>query len=186
WRETWPSTFEREKIDRLVPPIGAYLGEVLVRNLGGEWVPRQKLEESQVRVGHRAWLPFVRAWRYMRTDQSLLDYSLTQLYREAERHRRGGAAPELGAENAMAKGEPDEQGDLARQRADLEARGKNWEARHVADLLGLSELTVKRMARRGKLPAVKVGRAWEFPPEKVRACAQMGIAERGGRGTGRD
>jgi hypothetical protein len=87
WRETWPSTFEREKIDRLVPPIGSYLGEVLVRNLGGEWVPRKKLEESQVRVGNRAWLPFVRAWRYMRTNQSLLDHSLTQFYREAERHR---------------------------------------------------------------------------------------------------
>ena len=87
WRETWPSTFEREKVDRLVPPIGAYLGEVLVRNLGGEWVPRKKLEESQVRVGNRAWLPFVRAWRYMRTDQSLVDSSLTQFYRAAERHR---------------------------------------------------------------------------------------------------
>ncbi|HEY8211173.1 MAG TPA: hypothetical protein VIG99_27000 [Myxococcaceae bacterium] len=88
WRETWPSTFDRKNIDEsLVPPIGAYLGEVLVRNLGGEWVPRKKLEESQVRVGNRAWLPFVRAWRYMRTNQSLLDYSLTQLYREAERHR---------------------------------------------------------------------------------------------------
>jgi hypothetical protein len=88
WRETWPSTFDRENIDEhLVSPIGAYLGQVLVRNLGGEWVPRKKLEESQVRVGKRAWLPFVRAWRYMRTNQSLLDYSLTQLYREAERHR---------------------------------------------------------------------------------------------------
>ena len=40
-----------------------------------------------VRVGNRAWLPFVRAWRYMRSNQSLLDYSLTQFYREAERHR---------------------------------------------------------------------------------------------------
>lgn len=88
WRETWPSTFERKNIDEhLVPPIGAYLGEVLARNLGGEWIPRKKLEESMVRVGRRAWLPFVRAWRYMRTDQSLIDYSLTQLYREAERHR---------------------------------------------------------------------------------------------------
>lgn len=65
----------------------AYLGEVLVRNLGGEWIPRKKLEESMVRVGNRAWLPFVRAWRYMRSNQSLLDYSLTQFYREAERHR---------------------------------------------------------------------------------------------------
>ena len=69
-----------------VPAIGAYLGNVLVRNLGGRWIPRQKLEEAQVLVGSRSWLPFVRAHRYMRSRQSLLDYSLTQLYREAERH----------------------------------------------------------------------------------------------------
>ena len=67
--------------------MGAYLGEVLVRHLGGQWIPRQKLEEAQVRVGQRVWLPFLRAHRYMRSRQSLLDYSLTQLYRAAERHR---------------------------------------------------------------------------------------------------
>lgn len=58
---------------------------------------------------------------------------------------------------------------LAAERVELEAAGKNWSARHVADLLDLSELTVKRMARRGALPAVKVARAWQFPPAKVRA-----------------
>jgi excisionase family DNA binding protein len=58
---------------------------------------------------------------------------------------------------------------LAAERAELEVGGRNWAARHVADLIDLSELTVKRMARRGKLPAVKVGRIWEFPPAKVRA-----------------
>ncbi|HVE86273.1 MAG TPA: helix-turn-helix domain-containing protein [Myxococcales bacterium] len=58
---------------------------------------------------------------------------------------------------------------LAAERAELEVSGRNWSARHVADLIDLSELTVKRMARRGKLPAVKVGRAWEFPPSKIRA-----------------
>src|SRR5262245_2919735 len=73
----------------------------------------------------------------------------------------------------------DEVGDAVRERARsreraaereaLEAAGRNWSARHVADLLDLSELTVKRMARRGKLPAVKVGRGWMFPPAKVRA-----------------
>jgi hypothetical protein len=70
-----------------VPAIGAYLGEVLVRRLGGQWIPRRKLEEAQVLVGRRVWLPFVRAHHYMRSCQSLLDYSLTQLYRVAERHR---------------------------------------------------------------------------------------------------
>ncbi|HYO53523.1 hypothetical protein [Archangium sp.] len=88
WHEEFPRVFERHNIDaHAVPAIGAYLGEVLVRNLGGQWIPRQKLEEAQVLVGNRVWLPFVRAWRYMRSCQSLLDSSLTQLYRVAERHR---------------------------------------------------------------------------------------------------
>ncbi|WP_257455800.1 hypothetical protein [Archangium lipolyticum] len=88
WREEFPASRQREAIDETaVPAIGAYLGEVLVRNLGGEWIPRQKLEEAQVRVGSRVWLPFVRARHYMTSRQSLLDYSLTRLYRAAERHR---------------------------------------------------------------------------------------------------
>jgi len=181
WYEAWPLNHGQKKLNEtLVPPIGAYLGEVLVRNLDGKWVPRKKLEESQVRVGNRAWLPFVRARRYMRSVQSLLDYSLTQFYREAERHRRDGA-PDLRVVNTKAKGGPD----LERERAELQGMGKNWGARHVADLLGFSELTVKRMARRGTIPAVKIGRSWEFPPDKVLACMpQMGIAKPGGRGTG--
>jgi hypothetical protein len=60
---------------------------VLVRRLGGTWVLRQKVEESQVRVGKRVWLPFLRARRYMQSRQSLLDYSLTQFFHEAERYR---------------------------------------------------------------------------------------------------
>jgi len=88
WREEFPKSRPREAIDEHgVPAIGAYLGEVLVRNLGGRWIPRQKLEEAQVLVGSRVWFPFVRARHYMRSRQSLLDYSLTYLYRVAERHR---------------------------------------------------------------------------------------------------
>ncbi|PTL84450.1 hypothetical protein [Vitiosangium sp. GDMCC 1.1324] len=88
WHEEFPRVFERKNIDEhAVPAIGAYLGQVLVRNLGGQWIPRKKFSEAQVRVGNRVWLPFVRAWRYMRSCQSLLDFSLTQLYRVAERHR---------------------------------------------------------------------------------------------------
>jgi hypothetical protein len=91
WREEFPRTRLREAIDaHAVPAVGAYLGEVLVRHLGGEWIPRRKLEEVQVRVGARAWLPFVRARRYLQSPQSLLDYSLTQFYRAAERHRSRG------------------------------------------------------------------------------------------------
>ncbi|WP_224365393.1 hypothetical protein [Hyalangium versicolor] len=88
WHEEFPRVFERRDIDEhAVPAVGAYLGEVLVRNLGGKWIPRKKLEEAQVRVGNRAWLPFLRAHRYMRSCQSLLDYSLTQLFRVAVHHR---------------------------------------------------------------------------------------------------
>ena len=88
WHEEFPRIFERRDIDsHAVPAVGAYLGQVLVRHLGGQWIPRQKLEEVQVRVGNRVWLPFLRAHRYMRSCQSLLDYSLTQLYRVAAHHR---------------------------------------------------------------------------------------------------
>ncbi|AKJ03943.1 hypothetical protein ATI61_116190 [Archangium gephyra] len=88
WREEFPTSRLREVIDEdAVPAIGAYLGEVLVRNLGGRWIPRQKLEEAQVLVGNRVWLPFARARHYMRSRQALLDYSLTQFFRVAERHR---------------------------------------------------------------------------------------------------
>ncbi len=88
WRKEFPMRRLRENIDaHAVPAIGAYLGQVLVRHLGGRWIPRQKLEETQVLVGDRVWLPFVRAWRYMRSCQSLLDSSLTRLYRVAERNQ---------------------------------------------------------------------------------------------------
>jgi len=88
WREEFPTSRLREAIDeRAVPAIGAYLGEVLVHNLGGRWIPRHNLLEAQVLVGSRVWFPFVRAQRYMRSRQALLDYSLTRLYRVAERHR---------------------------------------------------------------------------------------------------
>ncbi|HYO55509.1 hypothetical protein [Archangium sp.] len=88
WREEFPTSRLREAIDeRAVPAIGGYLGEVLVRHLGGKWIPRKKLEEAQVLVGRRVWLPFVRARHYMRSRQALLDFSLTRLYRVAERHR---------------------------------------------------------------------------------------------------
>lgn len=88
WREEFPKTRNRQAIDeKAIPAVGAYLGEVLVRHLGGQWIPRKRLGEVQVRVGNRYWLPFVRATRYLRSCQSLLDYSLTQFFREAERHR---------------------------------------------------------------------------------------------------
>ncbi|MBZ4334482.1 MULTISPECIES: hypothetical protein [unclassified Corallococcus] len=88
WRERFPERYTRDLIDgHTAPALGAYLGRTLVRRLGGTWVLRQRLEQSQVRVGQRVWLPFLRARRYMQSCQSLLDCSLTQFFREAERHR---------------------------------------------------------------------------------------------------
>jgi len=88
WKDNFPERYQRDLIDEhTVPALGAYLGGILVRRLGGTWVPRQKREESQVRVGTRVWLPFLRARRYMQSHKTLLDYSLTQFFREAERHR---------------------------------------------------------------------------------------------------
>ncbi|RKG61878.1 hypothetical protein D7X30_00600 [Corallococcus sp. AB011P] len=88
WRENFPERYKRDLIDsHTAPALGAYLGGILVKHLGGTWIPRQNPEESQVRVGQRVWLPFLRARRYMESRQSLLTHSLTQFFREAERHR---------------------------------------------------------------------------------------------------
>ncbi|WNG23413.1 hypothetical protein F0U62_04725 [Cystobacter fuscus] len=88
WREEFPKSRLPESIEQYaIPAIGAYLGQVLVRHLGGSWIPRKKLEEAQVRVGNRVWFPFVRARHYMGSRQALLDYSLTWLFRVAERHQ---------------------------------------------------------------------------------------------------
>jgi hypothetical protein len=88
WRDDSPNRRLREVLDEhVVPAVGAYLGQVLVNHLDGRWIPRRTLMEAGVRVGDRVWLPFVRAHRYLQSREALLDYSLTQFYREAERHR---------------------------------------------------------------------------------------------------
>jgi hypothetical protein len=88
WHEDVPKTRLREVLDEhVVPAVGAYLGQVLVYTLDGQWIPRDRLMEAQVRVGDRVWFPMIRAWYYLRSHESLLSSSLTQLYREAERHR---------------------------------------------------------------------------------------------------
>ncbi|MDT4956104.1 MAG: hypothetical protein QOJ02_4242 [Acidobacteriota bacterium] len=87
WRNDYPGKFGREHIDeKLVPAIGGYLGKMLVRDFGGHWVPRRNLYEAQVVIGERAWLPFLRAQKYMRSKQAVLDYSLTKFYRTVGRY----------------------------------------------------------------------------------------------------
>jgi hypothetical protein len=88
WREDFPTTRSREALDtHAVPALGAFLGQVLVRHLGGQWIPRRGLDEAQVRVGPRVWFPFARARQALRSRHAVLDFSLTQLYRVAEHHR---------------------------------------------------------------------------------------------------
>jgi len=70
----------------MLPTLGAHLGDMLEFFLDGKWIPRRNLEESQVIVGERAWLPFLRVKRFVESKQAALDFSLWQFYREAERH----------------------------------------------------------------------------------------------------
>lgn len=72
----------------LIPLAGAYLGELMVKHLGGHWVPRKASKEAYIALGGRAWLPFLRARHCLRDRQSVVDYSLTKFYREAERYIR--------------------------------------------------------------------------------------------------
>lgn len=94
WHYDYPQDFPRRDIDEsLVPAIGAYLGDIMVRYLDGRWVPRRDIDESQVVVGDRAWLPFLRARHYMESKQAVLDYSLTKFFRTVQ-HYRGEAKSE--------------------------------------------------------------------------------------------
>lgn len=88
WQNRYPEFFRRKDIDEaLIPAIGSYIGRMIVRQLGGRWVPRRNLDETQVVVRDRAWLPFLRARNYMKSTQSIVDHSLTQFFRDIERHR---------------------------------------------------------------------------------------------------
>ncbi|WP_233261306.1 hypothetical protein [Vitiosangium sp. GDMCC 1.1324] len=86
WRTARGWRFPYEKDTRLIP-VGAYLGMLLVKELGGKWVPRRNLDEAAVVVGDRAWLPFLRARHHLQGSNAPLDFSLTQFFREARRLR---------------------------------------------------------------------------------------------------
>lgn len=87
WHFEYAEEFDRQDIETdLMPAIGAYLGDVIIRNLGGHWIPRKKIHESQIVFGDRVWLPFLRARHYMQSTQATLDYSLTKFYRVVERY----------------------------------------------------------------------------------------------------
>jgi hypothetical protein len=91
WSTNYSGRFNRADIDNdLVPALGAWLGKLLVLNLGGQWRPMQDLREAAVVVGARAWLPFQHARQYLQSREAVLNYSLTKLARVAERSAKSG------------------------------------------------------------------------------------------------
>jgi hypothetical protein len=96
WAERWADFYAgklEERQGRLVPILGGYLGELLVKHLGGRWVPRKALVEAAVVVGDKAWYPFLRASRLLDAPDKPLDFTLSQFYREAARQARNPRPP---------------------------------------------------------------------------------------------
>jgi hypothetical protein len=85
YTEDYPGTFGAEKTALLLRPLGAWLGELLVRELGGEWAPRAKMDEIEVVVGKTAFLPLLRAKHYLASKDAVLEYSLTKYFGEAKK-----------------------------------------------------------------------------------------------------
>ncbi|WP_224372466.1 hypothetical protein [Hyalangium versicolor] len=85
WWQGWGSRLPEAERELFTTSLGAYLGALMVRNLGGRWVPRRNLDEAAVITGARAWLPFLRARHALQSRQAALDFSLTQFYRHAAR-----------------------------------------------------------------------------------------------------
>ena len=87
WYSSYPG-IEPMYLTSYIRNAGWLLGDLLVRHLGGTWVPRRIPEECQVLLGDRVYLPLLRARHCLESDQSIIDHSLNQFYREAERHAR--------------------------------------------------------------------------------------------------
>ena len=51
-------------------------------------------------------------------------------------------------------------------------------AKDIADMLGVSKRHINEMASNGRLPALRVGSAWRFDPEKVQAALEEDTAKR--------
>lgn len=69
----------------LVPSLGAYLGTLLVEELGGRWIAGARPDQSSVALGDRAWLPFERARNFVTSHRSAIDYSMTKFFQAARR-----------------------------------------------------------------------------------------------------
>jgi hypothetical protein len=89
WHFNFAEDYERKDVDEdLVPALGAYVGQMIVERLGGTWLPRRNRDETQVVVGGKAFLPFLRARRALATRQGQIDHSMTKFFREAERAKK--------------------------------------------------------------------------------------------------
>lgn len=86
WHFGWGEDPSADTKELLIPALGAWLGRYLVHQLGGRWLPRRELMETAVIIRNRAWLPFLRARRALQSREAPLDFSCTQLFREAQRH----------------------------------------------------------------------------------------------------
>jgi hypothetical protein len=77
--QLWPEPLEEEEtLDALVSNWGAYLGQAIIENLGGEWTFRQDLEHASVhfpRTGMEAF-PFhkVRKRLVLGAEESMYDF----------------------------------------------------------------------------------------------------------------
>jgi len=76
-----------DQLESLIGAVGGYLGELLVRRLGGHWVARRHRDEAAVVIGNRPWLPFARARAYLASREAAVQASLTHDVREIERTR---------------------------------------------------------------------------------------------------
>ncbi|EDX71720.1 hypothetical protein MC7420_2386 [Coleofasciculus chthonoplastes PCC 7420] len=56
-----------------IPALGAYLGEVIVQELGGDWLVREPLLKSTVTINDREVAPFQYAYQVVYDDKKLLD-----------------------------------------------------------------------------------------------------------------
>ncbi len=51
---------------------------------------------------------------------------------------------------------------------------KLYSLEETAELLGVHHTTLRRMARRGEIPYVRVGRLWKFDPQALEKWIAMG------------
>ena len=87
WKHRYAERFPAEQLQAdLVPAVGGYLGELLVRRFGGRCAARKPVEAAVV-IGDRAWLPFARARAYLASRDGALTASLTQFVHAVERER---------------------------------------------------------------------------------------------------